>query len=81
MTNTTSAMARQLAMAPEAMPGWLRGVVIVGVMTLLALGMTPDGGRHIRATTLENNAKLILSAGIGMVTAGRFMARRSPVAD
>ncbi len=71
-------MAQRLAEAPEAMPAWLRGVVIVGVMTLLALGMTPDGGRHIRATALENNAKLVLAAGLGMVTAGRFMARRVP---
>ncbi len=59
------------------MAGWLRGVVVVGVMTLLVLGMTPDGGRHIPASSLESHAKLILALGIGLITAGRTMAERA----
>jgi hypothetical protein len=84
MTNNTSAGMNQFLTGSnptdgtERQAGWLRGVVVVGVMTLLVLGMNPDGGRHIPVSALETNAKLILAVGIGMVCAGRFMARRTP---
>jgi hypothetical protein len=55
--------------------GWVRGALVIGVMTLLVLGMNPDGGRHTRVSDLESNAKLVLAVGIGMVTAGRFVTR------
>jgi hypothetical protein len=82
-SNTSAAMSEFLSgsnQAPqtERQDGWLRGIVVVGVMTLLVLGMNPDGGRHIPVSAFESNAKLILAVGIGMVCAGRFMARRTP---
>lgn len=57
--------------------GWLRGALVIGIMTLLVLGMNPDGGRHIRVSTVESNVKLVLAVSLGMVTAGRFMAART----
>ena len=82
-SNTSAAMNEFLTGSNPTSPterqaGWLRVVMVVGVMTLLVLGMNPDGGRHIPVSTLESNAKLILAVGIGMVCAGRFMARRTP---
>jgi hypothetical protein len=69
MTNNTSAGMNQFLTGSnptdgtERQAGWLRGVVVVGVMTLLVLGMNPDGGRHIPVSALETNAKLILAVG------------------
>ena len=69
-TNLTSRKA--------AMPaGWFRGALVIGIMTLLVLGMNPDGGRHIRVSTVESNVKLVLAVSLGMVTAGRFMTART----
>lgn len=88
MTNTTStAMGDFLSQSNVQLSGrqshWLRAVVMVAVMTLLVLGMTPDGGRHIPVSTLEVHAKLILALGLGLITAGRLMnsrPTRSPTA-
>ncbi len=57
--------------------GWTRWALVIGIMTLLVLGMNPDGGRHIRVSSLESNVKLVLAVSLGMVTAGRFMAPRT----